>query len=112
MVDFNINKDKPTLIRERDLILQQLDILFDTDEDEVFGEEYGTHFEEFLFNLDISNAYISDYVRTKISENVNLFDWQLEVDTQIAQGTLNDIILVRITLRQEYDEFEKIYRIR
>jgi hypothetical protein len=42
---------------------------------------------------------------------MNLMGWDLNVETEFLQGTINDIMLVKIQL-SKYDEvFEKIYRI-
>jgi hypothetical protein len=96
-----------------DYIIQQIDILFETDECEVFGSEnYGTDFRKYLWDLKISNSQISSYVHDKISNAVDLKNYVLTVNTSIMEGTLNDIILVSIYLSSDADgTYEKTYKI-
>ena len=52
MIDFNLNKGKAILNNDVDLILQQIDMLFDTTPNEVLGfEDYGTKYDYYLYNL-------------------------------------------------------------
>lgn len=112
MKDICLNTSGVLITKERDLILQQVDILFDTDECEVFGEEhYGCDFRRFLWDLKISNSQISEYTENLIMSNVDLLGWELDVDTTILEGTNNDIILITITISKELTQYEKTYKI-
>ena len=112
MIDLNIEKqDNPVIQKDRDLVVQQIDLLFDTNTEEVFGEPgFGTNFEEFLWDLNVSNSYIRNYVYRAIMDNVNLLGYTVDVSVKIMQGTLNDIILIQVSLRRDGDYFEKTYK--
>lgn len=84
MVDFCNTTDSPILNYELDLILQQIDMLFDTSHKEVLGElTYGSDFDKFLWELNHSNYYIQDYIYKTILRNVELFDYELSVDVKL-----------------------------
>ena len=113
MKDFCLNSDSVTLNTERELIIQQIDMLFDTDNNEVLGEyNYGTDFRQFLWDMKKSNNDISNYTRSVIMSNVDLFGWTLDVDTTLLHGTNNDIILVSITISKNLTNFEKTYMVK
>ena len=63
MIDFNIDKGSPIKNSEISLILQQIDILFDTTPTEVFGDDsYGTSYDRYLYQLKISNDGLKNEV--------------------------------------------------
>lgn len=112
MKDFNLSSDSIFINDEKELIIQQIDMLFDTIPTEVLGEyEYGADFYQFLWDLKSSNRDISEYTYRLITNNVKLFGWNLSVDTKILEGTENDIILIIIELKKDFDTFEKTYRV-
>lgn len=95
MVDFCNTTDAITLDYELDLVLQQLDMLFDTNPQEVLGElNYGTDFDRFLYELNYSNDYIASYIEQSIRRNIEAFDYDINVNVKLLNGTENDIILV------------------
>ena len=114
MIDFSIDTiDKPVVQKDIDLVLQQIDLLFDTQTEEVFGEAaFGTYFEQFLREMKVSDSYIKNYVERVITDNVNLLGYSVDVDVKIMQGTLNDIILIQVGLRRDGESFEKTYKLR
>ena len=62
MIDFNItNKLTDDIIINNDLIfvLQQIDLLFDTDVNDVLGDEdFGTNYDKYLYNHYILSKFI------------------------------------------------------
>ena len=54
---------------------------------------------------------ISDYTKSVIYKNVNLMGWKVDVDTQLLQGTQNDIILITVKLSKYDTSFEKTYKV-
>lgn len=111
MKDFCVDLKAVTISDEIDLLIQQIDMVFDTNPTEVFGEEFGSEFYNLLWDLKVSNKEVSEYTKSVIYSNVNLIGWDLNVETEFLQGSINDIMLVKIQL-SKYDEvFEKIYRI-
>lgn len=111
MKDFCLDLSAVTISDERDLLVQQIDMLFDTNPTEVLGEEYGSEFYNLLWDLRLSNEDISDYTKSVIYGNMNLMGWTLDVETELLQGTQNDIILIKIQLSKYEEVFEKIYKI-
>lgn len=111
MKDFCLSEESVLATDEKTLILQQLDILFDTQKNEVYGEDYGSNFFDFLWDLSITDNDISSYTEQIIRKYIALNDWQFEVETNILQGTQNDIILVTIKLFNYDDLIEKTYKI-
>ena len=110
MIDFCLNQTPATINNEIDLIKQQIELLFDTDKMEVLGSpEFGTHYEEFLYDLGMS----AETIASKISADMNtlsLFGYSHEVKVDLYQGTENDIILVHIYLTKD-DTYEMTIKI-
>lgn len=113
MIDFCNTTDAVVLNYELDLILQQLDMLFDTSYKEVLGElYYGTDFDKFLYDLNYSNYQIQQYISNAVANNVYSFDYNISVDVKLLDGTQNDIILVTINISKNGKIYEQTYKIR
>ena len=111
MIDFNLDYKYPVKFDEVDLILQQLDILFDTVHGEVLGEiGYGTNYSEFLYNLQMSNDDIRDRVMEDI-KTIQTFGYSYDVNVTILMGTENDIVLIQITFSKGNRSFTKDLKI-
>lgn len=112
MVDFSLTTQAPTITRDVDNVLQQIDMLFDTLKGEVIGEPYyGSDFTQYIWDLKMSNSEIASYVSSIISSNVKLLDFEYNVNVELLEGTQNDIILITISLRRDYEFEEKTYKI-
>lgn len=111
MVDFNLDNGAPIKSGDVALILQQIDLLFDTTPKEVFGsEEYGTKYDEYLYKLDISTEALKYAVLSDI-QSLNLFDFIPSIDIHLLHGTEQDIALIEITLERESESYQKVYKI-
>lgn len=111
MIDFNLEKGDIVKYDEVDLILQQIDVLFDTSRGEVLGDvSYGTNYSDFLYNLQISNDDIK-YVIERDLNSLSLFGYSYDIDVNILTGSENDIILVRISFQKDDISFDKTYKI-
>ena len=111
MLDFDLI-DKPIQNDDISLVLQQIDILFDTKPKEVLGsEDFGTNYEKYLFDLNISNEAIKHSVLSDL-RSLDLFGFEPTVDVYLLQGTENDIALVDIQLRRDDEYYQQIYKIR
>ena len=111
MIDINLNPGSPLVNNEVDIIIQQVDMLFDTAKKEVLGiPDYGTDYDEFLFNLQMSNAAIAYQVECDI-RSLELFGFEPTVEVSILEGTLNDIVLITIGLRRNETYYEKTYKL-
>lgn len=112
MIDICRSEDSIILNHEVDLIIQQIDILFDTTPGEVLGSpDYGADFERFLFELNLGSETIANYIRNTIYANVELFDWNVEVEVRFMVGELNDIMLVGIRFSQGSESYSHVYKI-
>ena len=112
MKDFCLDKKAVFVVNDIDVILQQIDMLFDTTPDEVYGEDYGSKFYDFLWDVTKTAEDISDYTKEIILTHVKLFNYKLDVQTQFLEGTQNDIILITIKLTDFSNRtVEKTYRI-
>ena len=109
ITDIAIDDNKKIIADKFDFLLQEIDILFDTSKGEVLGEDaFGTAFENFLWDLDVNNAQISEYVKTNIiNQTVSGKDFDINVDTKILYGTVDDIIIISITIRDPETNQEK-----
>ena len=112
MIDFCLTTDAPILEHDVDMVLQRIDMLFDTDYHEVLGDNiYGSDYRKYLYNLTASNAAIEDYTLRNIIDNVDLMGFSVDVSVNILLGSQNDIILITINLSKEGDMYEKTYNI-
>lgn len=112
MIDFSRVTSTTTIENTAEFVLQQIDILLDTDKGEVLGEpRFGSDYDKFLYELNISNTYIENYIYNNITENVDLMGWELGVRVDLMVGTKTDIILVEISVSKNNDVFSKVYKI-
>lgn len=111
MVDFDLNGNNPINNDDISLILQQIDILFDTAPKEVFGAEtFGTRYDKYLYELKLSNESIKQNILTDLY-SLELFGFTPTVNVHLLQGTEQDIALIEIELNREEESYTKIYKI-
>ena len=112
MIDFCNNDSATTLKNDADIVLQQIDMFFDTDKLDVLDDpSNGTDFERFINELNINNAQIKAYTEAKINAYISLLGFTPTVYVDILPGTMNDIILLTVTLYKDGYTFEKTYKI-
>lgn len=114
MIDFSIsNKLTDDTIINNDLlnVLQQIDLLFDTDVNDVLGDlNFGTNYDKYLYTLGVSNSSLE----TKILNDINrleLCGFIPSVTVNIVEGTQRDIAFINITLTGDYEDYNKTYMI-
>ena len=57
MVDFNLEAGNPVKINDSELVIHQIDLLFDTRKCDVLGDdEFGVDYERLLYDMQLSNA--------------------------------------------------------
>lgn len=111
MVDFNLDPGAPVKIDDVSLILQQIDLLFDTTPKEVLGhDDFGSKYDEYLYKLNISNNSLKHNVLSDLG-SLNLFDFTPNVEVHLLQGTEQDIALIEITLTRGNESYQRIYKI-
>lgn len=112
MIDFCSTLDAVVLDQDVDLIIQQIEMLFDTRCGDVLGAyDFGTRFDTYLFNPNIGNQTIENEVTRYIENNVELFGWMVTVNVEFLVGTQHDIMLLKVTFSKETESYSKIYRV-
>ena len=115
MIDFNIlHKYSDNIVISNNLacVLQQIDLLFDTDTDDVLGDlDFGTNYDKYLYTLDISNASLEAKI-TEDLHKIELCGFTPSVTVKIVEGTQRDIAIIDITLTGDYEEYNKTYIIK
>lgn len=113
MVDFSLYKKsgQATINSEIDLIIQQIDILFDTTPTEVLGNEnFGTNYDSYLYEVRLSAANLEHIVRQDL-DSLELFGWSYDVEVHLLQGTEQDIAIINIILQKGIETIQKTYKI-
>lgn len=113
MVDFCMYKANglSTLNQEVDLILQQVDLLFDTTPTEVLGDEYfGTKYDEYLYDVRLSANNLKSIVMSDLA-NLNLMGWNYDVEVHLLKGSERDIAIINISFYKGIETIQKTYKI-
>lgn len=111
MIDFNIKNDEVLIKSDVNILLQQIDILFDTTPGEVLGyEEYGTKYDYYLYDLNLSADSIKQAILSDIN-SLNLLGFTPDVEVLLLQGTEQDIAIINITLTKNDEMYNKSYKI-
>ena len=125
MVDFNLDYNTENngndikdfqLTNKVDILLQSINLLFETSKDELFGNtEYGTNYEVFLYDLKANSDQITNQVYKDIYSLGSdiLGNYKVNVNTILLQGTERDIALIEIDLYDPINKenYNKIYRL-
>ncbi|BBI90564.1 hypothetical protein HYO65_gp172 [Tenacibaculum phage PTm1] len=90
------------------LFLQELDILFKTPKNHVFGNrDFGQSTEKLLW----STKFNDEYMKVSIAEDIRkscymneYFSWT--VDVKLLTGTVRDIALIDVVIRDKHDDSE------
>ena len=112
MVDFCLNKTSKSNIKsEADLILQQVDLLFDTTPTEVLGDlNFGTEYDKQLYDTHLSAENIKRMVESDL-QRLTLFGWKYTVDAYLLEGTEDDIMIIDISFYKGSQVINKTYKI-
>jgi hypothetical protein len=114
MIDFNAtNKFTTDLILNNDLmyVLQQIDLLFNTDVNDVLGSSFGSNYDRYLYTLGMSNMGLETKIYNDLSQ-LDLCGFNPEVKVDIVEGTERDIAFINITIKGDYEEYNKTYMIK
>ena len=115
MLDFSLsNKLTDDILVNNNLIfvLQQIDLLFDTDINDVLGDEsFGSNYDRYLYTLGVGNTALESKILNDISA-LDLCGFTPSVEVNIIDGTYRDIALINITLTGDYEDYEKTYVIK
>lgn len=112
MVDFTLSDDLTEDIivgNELLLVLQQIDLLFNTDIYDVLGDTgYGSNYDKYLYTLGLSNEALESKIRNDINK-LELFGFSVTVDVTIVEGTERDIALIDIVISGDTGTTNKTY---
>lgn len=115
MIDFSIsNKLTDDVIVNNDLVfvLQQIDLLFDTNPNTVLGDNsFGTNYDRYLYNLGFSNTALEDQITHDLNK-IDLMGFAPIVNVTIVEGTVRDIAMIDITLVGDYENYNTTYVIK
>ena len=116
MVDFSISHkltDDVIISNDLALVLQQIDLLFDTMPNTVLGDDnYGTNYDRYLYNFNMTEFDLEKHILQDIQSYVDLKHFNVSVSVTIVEGTVRDIALIDITLSGDYESYNTIYTIK
>lgn len=80
--------------------VQELDMLFNTENTELLGyPEYGTNFEQYLWEITPSPQSLKSYIENKISSDTLMMkDLDYDIQVSVITGTARQIYLVQVTI--------------
>jgi hypothetical protein len=111
MIDFDLKNNKPVQNNDIYLVLQQIDILFDTVPGELFGDlGFGTEYDHYMYNFNIDNSGLENMILDDL-RRLDLLGFSPRVEVMFLQGTEQDIALINITLTRNEVEYKKSYKI-
>lgn len=111
MVDFNLKEGKPMVDDEAELVLQQIDILFDTVPGEVAGAiGFGTEYDHYMYNFNVDSIAMEEMILDDLY-TLDLFDYSPSVKVMFLQGTEQDIAIINITISKGDNMYKKSYKI-
>ena len=115
MIDFSVSNNlTDDIIIGNDLmyVLQQIDLLFNTEPNEVLGDAaFGSNYDDYLYTLGMSNAALETKIINDLYK-LDLCGFIPSVVVNIVEGTIRDIAFINITLTGDYDEYDKTYVIK
>lgn len=116
MIDLAI--DSRLLINdETDLALQELDLLFNVTNTELIGyPDFGTNFEQFLWQLSPSVDQLHKYINQKIqTDTIYLREMDVDIDISIDNSEYtNNIYVVNIDIKnpKSGETKQRIYKLK
>lgn len=98
MIDLAID-NRVFIDTELDEALQELDMLFNTENTELIGyPKYGTNFEQFLWNMNPSVSSLKSYIEERFADTFYINKMEHSINIQILNGEYRGIYSVEIVL--------------
>lgn len=90
--------DQPEISSGLDLLLQELDVLFNTGEETILGDlDFGLRLGQFLWKTNNNDRYIASYIKRKIGNSCFMSEYfTINVEVSILKGQTRDIGVVDI----------------
>lgn len=112
MLDLAIDS-RVFIYNEVDEALQELDMIFNTENTELICyPEYGTNFEQFLWQLTPSPESLEKYIREKIASSYYLNKMDTNISVNVLKGDYRAIYHVRISVSNGVNTGEREYQFR
>ena len=111
MLDFSLsNKLTDDIIISNNLlfVLQQIDLLFNTDPYDVLGDN---NYDRYLYTVGMSNVALEQKILRDIN-TLDLMGFSVDVKVSIVEGTERDIAFIDIIISGDYEEYNKTYVIK
>lgn len=112
MAEYDLNLFNEGLVIEDvvEAAMQELDILFSTEETQLLGTpNYGSNFEQFLWTLEPDKGEVENYIYNKILlYTYYCKELSAKVNCNIVAGTIRDIYQIEITLEDPATKERKI----
>jgi hypothetical protein len=116
MIDFSIsNKLTDDVIINNDLlhVLQQIDLLFDTEPGTVLGADgFGSNYDRYLYNIRMSPRDLEQHILSDIRDKIDLRNFTVNVYVSMIEGTVRDIAIIEIILSGNYETYSTSYVIK
>lgn len=112
MIDFNISNkysNSAIIIDKESYVLQQIDLLFNTDIYSVLGDEnYGTNYDDYLYTTGMTNYALESIITNDIMK-LDLQGYSPQVTVYITEGTERDIAFINVDLYGENTSVTRTY---
>lgn len=106
MLDLAIDS-RVFLTSELDGALQELDMLFNTENTELIGEpQFGTNFDQFLWDMNPSTTRVEEYIKEHIKDTFYLSQMKHSVEVKLLDGDYRSIYHVIINIYDEKTDTE------
>lgn len=117
MVDFNIRSEieknyinSPDITNELDLFFQEIDLLFNTEKMEVFGNnELGSSIEDLLWKTTFSSEAIKNELNAQIKKYCYMAEsFNYNIDVKLVKGNIRDIAEITINVITKDNESRNV----
>lgn len=105
---YDLAIDNRVFLEDRvDAGVQELDILFNTVNTELLGyPEYGTNFEQYLWDMTPSPQSLKSYIQNKINTQTMIMrELDYNVEVSVISGTARQIYLVQVVVLKDDDSY-------
>ena len=111
MIDFNLEPGEPTINDDASLVIQQINILFDSTPGDLIGNiSFGTRYDKFLYELKLSADQLKEEVLNDL-HNIDLRGFTPDVEVYLLQGSERDIAVIEINLLKRNSRYTTTYKI-
>lgn len=105
---YDLAIDNRVFLEDRvDAGVQELDMLFNTVNTELLGyPEYGTNFEQYLWDMTPSPQSLKSYIQNKINTQTMIMrELDYNVEVSVISGTARQIYLVQVVVQKDDDSY-------